>query len=149
MTNREKINCLKRYRQLDEEINQKIEELTLWRAKATKITPSFSDTPKGGVEDRIQLAVDKICELDKQINADVDKLYKAKKLIEKAIGTVPDRTLQTLLRYKYINGKTWDRVSVAMHYDVDGKNVYKMHGKAIEQMKMDTELHHNLMLLLD
>lgn len=134
MTNQEKKAYLKRYRQINEEINRKMEELEMWHARATKITTSYSDLPKGTGEDKIQLAVDKIWEIDNQINEDIDLLYDMKKKIEKAINTVPNQTLQRLLRYRYIDGHKFEQIAIEMNYS--WRQIIRLHGDALDKMSL-------------
>ena len=65
-----------------------------------------------------------------------------KKVKELALDRLEQDDLKVLLISRYISYKTWEKISVDMHYDVEGKNVYKMHGKAIALLKLDTVLHH-------
>jgi len=77
MTEREKYT--ERYNAIDEKINKLLEEREIWWSKATKITPSMSDMPKGGEQaDKIQMAVEKIAEIDGEVNRCIDELVKIK-----------------------------------------------------------------------
>lgn len=77
MTEREKYT--ERYNAIDEKINKLLEEREIWWSKATKITPSMSDMPKGGEQaDKIQMAVEKIAEIDGKVNRCIDELVKIK-----------------------------------------------------------------------
>ena len=51
-----------------------------------------------------------------------------------AIDTVPDARLQELLRLRYIEGMTWERVAVQIDYSY--MQVCRLHGKALSQLKM-------------
>ena len=46
--NEQKIRYLSRYRKIDRQIDQLLEEQTRWRERALKITPTLSQTPGGG-----------------------------------------------------------------------------------------------------
>ena len=48
MTNKDKKAWLKRYSAIDRQIKNKTDELSMWRSRATKITPTYSGLPKGG-----------------------------------------------------------------------------------------------------
>lgn len=127
------------YRLLAREVDDILEDLQIWRARAEKITTSYSDLPKGMVGgDRIQTSVEIIEELEHKADAKILELYSLKKEIDGAIDSVPNRELRSLLRYRYIQDKRWDDISQKMHYDIDGKNIYKRHRKALNLIKMDT-----------
>jgi DNA-directed RNA polymerase specialized sigma subunit len=57
-----------------------------------------------------------------------------KKEIERVIETVGDFTLQTLLKYRYIDGLTWEQTAVNMEYCY--MQVCRLHGKALEKIKL-------------
>ena len=48
MTNRDKIKYLKRYKNLDREIERKLEEVARLRSKLARVTEVFTEEPKGG-----------------------------------------------------------------------------------------------------
>jgi hypothetical protein len=77
MTEREKYT--ERYNAINAKINKLLEEREIWWARATKTTPSISDMPKGGEQpDKIQMAVEKIAEIDGEVNRCIDDLVKIK-----------------------------------------------------------------------
>lgn len=131
--NQAKIAWLNRYRKLDAEINCKCEELSRWRSRAEKITPVLSKAPGGGGNgDRIADAVEKIVSIEEEINADVDRLISIRGEVEKAIKSVPDETLRTLLELRYIDGLTWERIAVKL--DKSYQWVCELHGRALKKI---------------
>ena len=110
-----------------------MEELQRWKSRAEKITSSVSDMPKGGNQgDRLQLAVDRICELEERLNGKIDAAVKRRKEMEAAIITVEDRTLQLLLRYRYIDGMIWEQIALRLNYSY--MHVCRLHGQALSQI---------------
>nr|DAW32997.1 MAG TPA: Protein of unknown function (DUF722) [Caudoviricetes sp.] len=135
MDYQEKVNFLKRYKQIDDEINQLLLEKREVFSLGTKITPTYSDMPKGtGASDKVQSTVEKLEEHERKIDVKIDDWYEAKLNIEKAIHTVESDTLRLLLRYRYINGWTWEKIAVEMNYAY--RNVTRLHGKAINLIKI-------------
>lgn len=133
MTNQEKKQYLNRYQITNKQIDQKCAELAEWRSKATKITPTMSDMPKGnGSENRLESAVEKIMEIEEGINADIDKLLEIHREILQAIEAVNDPDLCLVLKYRYINGFTFERVGVEMHYTRQW--VCVLHGRALKEL---------------
>ena len=136
MTSQEKKAYLERYKEANQEIDRLCEELSRWRALATKITPVLSQEPAGGHEgeNQIELAVKKIIALEGQINAKIDDLLKIKQQVEKAIQTVQDGTLREVLIQRYILGKKWEQIADGMNYDY--RWVLRLYGKALTQIKI-------------
>ena len=135
MTTKEKKEYLKRYKEIDSEINQLLLEKQEIMALGTKITPTYSDMPKGmGESNKLQSVVERLEEQETKIDKKVDDLYEVKADIEKAINTVDDDTLRLLLRYRYINGWTWERIAVEMCYAY--RNVTRLHGKALALIRV-------------
>ena len=139
MTSQEKKAYLERYKKADREIDRLCEELSRWRALATKITPVLSQEPAGGHEgeNQIELAVKKIIALEGQINAKIDDLLKIKQQVEKAIQTVQDGTLREVLIQRYILGKRWEQIAVDMNYS--WRRIYQLHGKALLQLCIEIQ----------
>ncbi len=132
MTNKDKKAWLKRYSAIDRQIKNKTDELAMWRSRATKITPTYSGLPKGGGGDRIQTAVDNICRLEDEINAEIDRLIITRAEINEAIAKVEDERLREVLTLRYIQGKSWEWIAVEMHYNY--RWVTKLHGKALSEI---------------
>lgn len=134
MTNQEKKQYLLQYRNNESEISRTIEELTRWESRARRVTSGWSDLPSGTSNqgDRIQMCVEKIIEMQNKLAEQIDRGVALREDIEKAIGAVADDRLRLLLRYRYIDGYTWERIAVEMHYS--WRQVVRMHGKALEEM---------------
>ena len=135
MTNQEKKKWLLEYRKLEQNIERDMEELQRLESRAEKITSMVSDMPKGGNQgDRLQLAVDRICELKVSLKQRIDAAVEKRKEIETVIETLEDKTLQLLLRYRYIDGMTWEQIAVKMDYC--WRQVVRLHGSALSKIKM-------------
>ncbi|MBC8546103.1 hypothetical protein H8711_04030 [Clostridiaceae bacterium NSJ-31] len=134
MTNQEKKQYLLQYRNNESEISRTIEELTRWESRARRVTSGWSDLSSGTSNqgDRIQMCVEKIIEMQNKLAEQIDRGVALREDIEKAIGAVADDRLRLLLRYRYIDGYTWERIAVEMHYS--WRQVVRMHGKALEEM---------------
>jgi predicted nucleic acid-binding Zn-ribbon protein len=101
MTRKEKIEFLSRYKEIDDEINRFCEESSVWRARVTKITPTYSCLPKGSrQDDKLQSEIEKIMEMEEEINAEIDRLLDAKQAIIKSIRK--KMALFDLIPYNYI-----------------------------------------------
>lgn len=141
MNNQEKKEYLLGYQRLNQRINRLLLEQQQWRELATRVSPNLSGMPRGGGGGGTQGAISKIVDLETEINAEIDKLVEKRKEIEGIIRAVEDSTLQTLLEYRYINGKKWEEIALLMCYDY--RYVKKLHKKALFaiQVKEDMERH--------
>jgi len=134
LTNQEKKEQLQKYREADGSLNQKLEELSRLKALCCKVTTTMSDMPKGGCAVKEDTYI-RMIELGNEINTDIDALVDKRHEIEQLIMTVGNPTLQTLLRYRYINGDKWDVIATKMGYEVS--NVFKLHGQALGALSID------------
>lgn len=140
MTSQEKIEFLGRYKTISRRIDRLLDERAEWLARATKITPTLSDMPKGGEQpNKIQLAVEKMAEIENEVNAEIDSAQKTKMEIMAAIKTVGNENLRNVLELRYISGKKWEQIAVEMNYDY--RYVLKLHGRALQIVKVDTKRH--------
>lgn len=138
MTNQDKIKYLKQYRTNELETTRLQEELVRWDSKACKVTTGFSSTPAGGAgADKIQLCVEKIVEIQNQLTAQMIAGADLRSNIGSAIDSVPDIRLRQLLRYRYIDGMTWERVAVSI--GCSWQNTHKMHRKALQLIVCDSQ----------
>ena len=127
---------LSQYRLSDLRIKAKLEQLEELRTQATHITPSYSEvacTPSAS--DKIGGLAAKITDLENEINADIDNLLNIRKEIVKAINTVEDSTLRTLLELRYINCKKWEQIAVEMDYTYQW--ICELHGRALKDIVLD------------
>lgn len=139
MTNQEKKKWLLEYRRLEQNIERDMEELQRLESRAEKITSMVSDMPKGSQQgDSLQRSVEKICELKVSLNQRIDAAVEKRKEIETVIETLEDKTLQLLLRYRYIDGMTWEQIAVKMRYDY--RWVLRLHGRALERLTIESHI---------
>lgn len=135
MTYQEKVEWLKGYRIIDAKVEKLTEEVILWNDRATKITSSFSQEPKAaGSGDQLQKCVDKICELQEEIAREMQQLRELRRQIEMAINTLEDERFRGILYLRYIEGMTFEQVADRILYS--SKQVYRIHKKAVEKLKM-------------
>ena len=137
MTNREKILYLKRYVWLDRRINTRINEIEKWRSRIGKITATLSDMPGGGgsIYKNGDIAIiDKIVDISRQIDQDIDELIIIKEEIESFIGALNNETLKTLMEYRYIDGQSFEWIAAEMYYS--WRWIHKLHKRALEEIQI-------------
>jgi transcriptional regulator with XRE-family HTH domain len=124
---------LNQARSLDKRIDSKLEQVERLRSLAERTTTVLSWTPKGNSnENRTEYCIQKIWELEKEINADIDDLIDKKREIASVINTVQDDQHRMLLEHRYLCCKTWEDIAKAMSYDL--RWIYRMHGRALQEL---------------
>ena len=117
MTSQEKKKYLLRYRYFVQEVDRLTEERAQVLARAQKITPTLSDMPKSqSGANRLELAVERIVENADKLEEKIKEMVQAKEEIEQVIDSLEDDTLRQLMKYRYINGMTLDKISFKIHY---------------------------------
>lgn len=119
---------LSRYRWLNAKIDSEIEQAQRIRELASAVSSSCGGG-SGGTSDKVGNAVAKLVDLENDINCDIDKLVVIRHEIETTISCVEDEKLQTLLRLRYINGRTWEQIAVSMSYSY--MQICRIHGAAL------------------
>lgn len=130
---RETVRYLSRVRHINERITRLLEEKRRWRDLALCRSPGISPAPGGGPTVK---PVDKMLEVEGEIDREIDYLQEVRKEVKSAISGVEDDTMRTLLEHRYLDGLTWEQVAERMHYSREW--VCRLHRKAIKEV---TESH--------
>ena len=102
-----------------------------------KITPVLSQTPGGGESGSpIERPMDKVLEIDEEINREIDELQIVRQEIRAALNQLEDENLKLLMEYRYIDGLTWEQIAVKM--DISWRWSIKLHGKALGKIKISS-----------
>ena len=136
MTNKDKIKYLKRYINLDREIERKLGEVSRLRSKLTRVTEVYSTEPRGGgsIYGKTEEILAKIVDLEKEIDADVDRLIAVRDNIKSVIEVVEDDRERLLLQYRYLDGWTFEKIAVEMNYS--WRQIHRLHSRALTNLKM-------------
>ena len=138
MTNQEKKRWLSEYRRLEMLCDALIDERNRWMSRAEKVTLDYADMPRCSGEDRIQTAVDHLAEIDAQIGREIKTIEYRRAATVEAIQSVGDSKLRTLLRLRYIDGLTFEEISVRMHYS--WRQIIRMHGTALYEIQIEVRM---------
>ena len=126
---------LSQYKDLNDSINAKLEQVGELRRKAQTVGSGSSDGAHSSTpRDRIGEITDRIVDLEREINEDIDRSIDLQREIRAAIATVPEVRLRTLLELKYINCLTLEEIAVRMGYCY--MQICRLHGKALTAVKM-------------
>ena len=136
MTNQDKIAWLRRYREAAAEQDRLMAEIARWRSLAERVSPTLSSLPKGGGgPGRMISAVEHINALEAELADQIVERVTIRREIGQAIDRVQDERLSRLLRLRYIDGMTWEKIAVQM--DMTYQWVCKLHGKSLELIVID------------
>lgn len=136
MTAKEYLNQV---RVLDMLINAKQSELYSLKLMATSISsPVISEKVQSGGENNAMRIIDKIVDLQNEINLEIDKLVTLKSEIREKIGNVYNQKFITLLTDKYINGFTLEQIAERM--DISYTTICKLHGEALEIFRYENNM---------
>lgn len=133
---------LSQARYLDERINAKIKQVEALNTLATSATSVLTGMPHSPNKATSKMAniVDKIVDLQAEINRDIDELVDLKKAIGELIKAVDCAEQQTLLEKRYLCFQSWEQIAVDMFYSMH--YLYKVHNAALEKceaiMRQDT-----------
>lgn len=121
---------------LDLRINSKIEQVSALNDLATKCTSTLTGMPHNPNHGRSTMAdaVEKIVDLQAEINRDIDRLVDLKREIVQVIKAVGSPEYQTLLEKRYLCFMTWEQIAVDMNYGID--NIFKLHKKALQSVRV-------------
>ncbi|MBR1810139.1 MAG: hypothetical protein IJ766_00625 [Clostridia bacterium] len=139
MTAKEYLN--QAYR-LDQRIDAKIAQVASLNDLATKCTATLSDMPKNPNRGATTMAdaVDKIVDLQREINSDIDRLVDLKREIVRVIKAVGNPEYQTLLEKRYLCFMAWEQIAVDMGYEL--RYLHKLHVRALECCVIPDETGH-------
>lgn len=125
---------LRQIRHLDCLIDSKQKQIDRLRSKAKHLRATdyardrVQSSNRGGAEDLII----KICDLEIEIEKEIDELIDRKNKARKAIDAVEDLGLRTILTLRYLEFLNWEEIAVKMNYEY--RYVLKLHGKALAAM---------------
>ena len=117
---------------LDHRINSHLAELAKLREMAVSISsPGFEEHyyPNRATEAPFAHALERIWEMEQEINAEIDKLVDLKDEIRGVIDMVQNADEQMVLRYRYIHNWTWEQIGDELR--ADERTVRRWHGNAL------------------
>lgn len=137
MTNQEKKAKLNQYREAEAESSRLEQEIIKWYSKAEKMTTAVKLVPGGGEGGRsLENSIEAIDALAGRLGDKRRETVRLRREIEDVIAAVPDGRLRMLLRYRYIDGMTWERIAVNMC--MDARWIRRLHGRALSVLTLES-----------
>ena len=125
---------------LDNRINSDLEELARLRELSVSISsPAIAERVQSSrsKEAPFVKCFLKIRDLEEKINSEIDQLVDLKDEIRSVIDRVKDPDEQMVLRYRYINGMSWEQIGEEL--SVDRTTVYRWHNMALHHVILPDE----------
>lgn len=119
----------------DRHIDNKLEDLAHLRALTRKITSAWGTEPTGGThnQDKLGDAIAKIIDMEKEINAAVDRFVEKKNEVLLLLEKVRDADQLDLLYKVYFRYETLEQVACEMNMSY--RNACYIHGRALQTVE--------------
>ena len=82
-----------------------------------------------GHASRVEEAVCRLVDLEGDLDQEIDRLVDDTRLAERLISLLEDPRHRDILRYRYFNCWSWERIAEAMNYD--RRWVLRLHGEGL------------------
>lgn len=116
---------------LDQRINAKLEQVSLLRQLATKVTNTIDNEVVSHTRNvhSMEDAIMRIMDAENDLNRDIDTLVDLRTDISYRIRQVKSVEYQLLLEYRYILMKGWTEIADLL--EREERYIYKLHGRAL------------------
>ena len=123
---------LSQARYLDMRIQSKLEQLESLNELATKCTSVITGMPHSPSKNTSSMAdtINKIIDLQCEINKDIDNLVDLKEEISQVIAGVEQTDLRMILEKRYLCFHSWEKIASEMFYDL--RWLHRLHSRALE-----------------
>lgn len=122
---------------LDQKINSDIAEAARLREMASGVgSPGLEEhyNPNRPTEAPFARTLEKVWEMEQEINDEIDKLVDLKEQIRTVIDKVENPDEQMVLRYRYIHNYTWEQIGDALF--ADERTIRRWHGRGLQHIKV-------------
>lgn len=138
---------LEQARYLDMRIGSKLEQVSSLNELATKCTAVMTGMPHNPSKNISQMAdtINKIIDMENEINSDIDKLIDLKNEIADVINSVENSEYRNVLEKRYLCFKRWEAIAVEMGYSV--RSIHYLHNRALKKIEQRRKFAHNFTCL--
>lgn len=131
---------LSQARRLDEAINCRLRELEYWRGLSCRLSGCGFDehhNPNPPTEAPFTMCLEKIDEIERDVNAKVDTLVDLRWAVNRVIDAMDNSDEQILLRCRYLDGLSWADICQIMNVSL--RTVYRLHSTALDDFNVPDE----------
>lgn len=132
---------LEQARNINLQIDSKLEQVSSLRQLATKASSVLSPVPPSGTPnpDRLDETIAKMMDLEHEVDEEIDGLVELKASIMKAISQVPDERERVVLELRYLAFKNWAAIAETLGLHI--RQVYRLHEEALKNINIPDECH--------
>ena len=123
-------------RNIDHDIQDMLEEVTMLRSMAEKTTAILSGMPGKATKGTSQLAdtVGKLIEQEQKIDGEIDRLVDLRTEIYAAIQQAADRDARRVLHLRYMGYRSWSAIAEEMKLSL--RQIYRLHGEGLKKISV-------------
>ena len=132
---------LEQARNINIQIDSKLEQVSALRQLAIKASSTLSPVPPSGKPDphRLEKTITRMMDMEHEVDEDIDHLVDLKADIMKAISRVPDARERVVLELRYLAFKDWASSADAVGLHI--RQVYRLHDEALKHIESPDECH--------
>lgn len=132
---------LERARNINIQIDSKLEQVSALRQLAIKASSTLSPVPPSGTPDphRLEETITRMMDMEHEVDEDIDRLVELKADIMKAISRVPDDRERVVLELRYLAFKDWASIADAIGLHI--RQVYRLHDEALKHIEIPGKCH--------
>lgn len=119
---------------LDIKINCKIDQIKRLKDLVLNLGGNVTGIPRSHEPKGFDVTINKIVDLQNEINQEIDKLVDLKRDITTVIEEVTNEEYRLILELRYLNYKNWEQIALEMGYT--SRNIHYMHGEALKEIRI-------------
>lgn len=132
---------LEQARNINLQIDSKLEQVSaLWQL-ATKASSALSPVPPSGTPNthRLEETIARMMDMEHEVDEAIDGLVELKADIMKAISRVPDDRERVVLELRYLAFKDWAAIAEMLRLHI--RQVYRLHEEALKHIEIPDKCH--------
>lgn len=132
---------LEQARNINIQIDSKLEQVSSLRQLAVKASSTLSPVPPSGTPNphRLEETIARMMDMEHEVDEAIDGLVELKADIMKAISRVPDARERVVLELRYLAFKDWASIADALGLHI--RQVYRLHDEALRHIEIPGECH--------
>jgi DNA-directed RNA polymerase specialized sigma24 family protein len=129
---------LNQAKHLDTMINCRLREIDYWKDLSVSITSGRYDgmphSPNRPADAAFVSCIERIDEAQKDVAEKVARLITLREEINSQISLLSNRDEQLVLRFRYVDGCTWEDIAGILNVSV--RTVHRIHGSALQNFSV-------------
>lgn len=132
---------LEKARNINLQIDSKLEQVYALRQLATKASSALSPVPPSGTPNphRLEETIARMMDMEHEVDEAIDGLVELKADIMKAISRVPDDRERVVLELRYLAFRDWAAIAETLGLHV--RQVYRLHEEALKNIEIPGKCH--------